>query len=161
MNKDVLESAALFIETEKYDSKTTYKKFKGYGPGVAVINDLIVGVENRDGNAYVRFHQRDTLERIFVRLEARGLYINRSRMDCGSCSEEINGQVFELNSILVEKWKGKAYRLVIQRQRRTDGDLDLWEGEYTYRCILTNDYVSSTREIVEFYNLRSGKNQQV
>lgn len=81
----------LFIETEKHDSKTTYKKFKGYGPGVAVINDLIVGVENPDGNANVRFHQRDTLERIFARLEARGLYINRSRMDCGSCSEEIVG----------------------------------------------------------------------
>ena len=38
-----------------------------------------------------------------------------------------------------------------------DGVLDLWEGEYTYRCILTNDYESSTREIVEFYNLRGGK----
>ncbi len=37
------------------------------------------------------------------------------------------------------------------------GVLDLWEGEYTYRCILTNDYESSTREIVEFYNLRGGK----
>ena len=35
-----------------------------------------------------------------------------------------------------------------------DGVLDLFEGEYTYRCILTNDYESSTREIVEFYNLR-------
>ena len=30
-------------------------------------------------------------------------------------TEEINGIEFELNSILVEKWKGKAYRLVIQR----------------------------------------------
>lgn len=72
-------------------------------------------------------------------------------------TEEINGTVFELNSILVEKWKGKACRLVIQRQRRTDGELDLWEGEYTYRCIMTNDYGSSVREIVEFYNLRGGK----
>ena len=35
--------------------------------------------------------------------------------------------------------------------------MDLWEGEYTYRCILTNDYKSSEREIVEFYNLRGGK----
>ena len=69
----------------------------------------------------------------------------------------VNGIEFELNSILVEKWKGKAYRLVIQRQKRMDGVLDLWEGEYTYRCILTNDYESSTREIVEFYNLRGGK----
>ena len=58
-----------FMETEKYDAKPTYKKFFGYRPGVAVIGDLIVGIE------------------------------------------------FELNSILVEKWKGKAYRLVIQRQK--------------------------------------------
>ena len=46
-----------FIETEKYDAKMTYKKFTGYSPGVAVIGDLIVGIENRDGNANVRFHQ--------------------------------------------------------------------------------------------------------
>ena len=97
-----------FIETEKYDAKPTYKKFSGYRPGVAVIGDLIVGIENSDGN-------------------------------------------------LVEKWRGKAYRLVIQRQKRMDGVQDLWEGEYTYRCILTNDYESSVREIVEFYNLRGGK----
>ena len=70
---------------------------------------------------------------------------------------EINGIEFELNSILVEKWKGKPYRLVIQRQKRTEGDLDIWEGEYRYRCILTNDYKSSARDIVEFYNLRGGK----
>lgn len=72
-------------------------------------------------------------------------------------TEEINGIEFELNSILVEKWKGKAYRLAIQRQKRMDGVQDFWEGEYTYRCILTNDYDSSVREIVEFYNLRGEK----
>jgi hypothetical protein len=33
----------------------------------------------------------------------------------------------------------------------------LWKGEYTYRCILTNDYTSTNCEIVEFYNLRGGK----
>ena len=36
-----------FIEAEKYDAKPTYKKFLGYRPGVAVIGDLIVGIENR------------------------------------------------------------------------------------------------------------------
>ena len=71
--------------------------------------------------------------------------------------EEINGIEHGLNSILTEKWEGKAYRLVIQRQRRVYGILDLWEGEYTYRCILTNDYTSTNREVVEFYNLRGGK----
>ena len=182
-----------FIETEKYDAKMTYKKFTGYSPGVAVIGDLIVGIENRDGNANVRFHQQDTLERIYSNLESENIHIKRSRMDCGSCSreivetvekhselfyiranrcgslydsllalrgwqrEEINGIGYELNSIIVEKWEGKAYRLVIQRERRLEGEQDLWEGEYTYRCILTNDYTSTNREIVEFYNLRGGK----
>ena len=45
-----------FIETEKYDAKPTYKKFLGYRPGVAVIGDLIVGIENSDGNTNVPFH---------------------------------------------------------------------------------------------------------
>ena len=45
-----------FIETEKYDAKPTYKKFSGYRPGVAVICDLIVGIENSDGNTKVPFH---------------------------------------------------------------------------------------------------------
>lgn len=182
-----------FLETEKYDAKPTYKKFTGYSPGVAVIGDLIVGIENRDGNANVRFHQQDTLERFYNRLEERNIHIRRSRMDCGSCSceivetiekhcdhfyiranrcqslyndifalrgwkrEEINRIEYELCSILVEKWEGKTYRLVIERQRRMGKEQDLWEGEYTYRCILTNDYQMSDREVVEFYNLRGGK----
>jgi len=139
----------------------TYKKFTGYSPGVAVIGDLIVGIENRDGNANVRFHQQDTLERIYSNLESENIHIKRSRMDCGSCSreivetvekhselfyiranrcgslydsllallgwqrEQINGIGYELNSIIVEKLEGKAYRLVIQRERRLDGEQDL------------------------------------
>ena len=67
------------------------------------------------------------------------------------------GIEFELASILIEKWKGKAYRLVIQRQKRMDGVQDFWEGEYTYRCVLTNDYESYVRVFVEFCNLRGGK----
>ena len=43
----------------------TYKKYSSYSPGVAVIDDLIVGIENFDGNANVRFNQQDTLECIF------------------------------------------------------------------------------------------------
>ena len=48
-----------FIETEKHDAKPTYKKFLGYSPGVAVINDMVVGIENRDGNTNGRFNQRE------------------------------------------------------------------------------------------------------
>ena len=66
-----------FIETEKYDAKPTYKKFLGYRPGVAVIGDLIVGIENSYGNTNVRFHQKDTLKRFFERFEQNKLIVNR------------------------------------------------------------------------------------
>ena len=56
-----------FIETEKYDAKPTYKKFLGYRPGVAVIGDLIVGIENSNGNTNVRFLQKNTQKRFFER----------------------------------------------------------------------------------------------
>ena len=68
-----------FIETEKYDAKMTYKKFTGYSPGIAVIGNLIVGIENRDGNANVRFHQQDTLERNFSNLEQNDIRISKPR----------------------------------------------------------------------------------
>lgn len=58
----------------------TYKKFTGYSPGIATVGD---------GNTNARFHQEDTLKRIFERLENAGIHINRARMDCGSCSEAI------------------------------------------------------------------------
>ena len=77
------------IATEKYDAQYTYKKFKGYFPGIATVGGLIVGVENRDGNANVRFRQEETLLRIFNRLSERGVTVDRFRADCGSFSEDI------------------------------------------------------------------------
>ena len=79
-----------FIPADKKDAKYSYKKADGYFPGVASIGGLIVGVENRDGNANVRFHQADTLERIFKRLETLAkVRVRNFRADCGSFSEEI------------------------------------------------------------------------
>ena len=52
-----------FLEAEKYDSKRTYKGFDGYSPGVFTIGGLIAYLENRDGNANVRFMQAETHRR--------------------------------------------------------------------------------------------------
>ena len=72
-----------FIPAEKYDALYSYKKARGYFPGVATIGGLIVGIENRDGNANVKFHQSDTLSRFFTRLEKRNIKIANFRADCG------------------------------------------------------------------------------
>jgi hypothetical protein len=74
---------------DKWDAKKTYKKNKGYFPGIATIGNKIVGIENRDGNANVKFKQEDTLERFYTLLKSEGIRVNRSRMDAGSYSKKI------------------------------------------------------------------------
>jgi len=68
----------------KFYSKRTYKKNKGYFPGVATIGNHIVYIENRDGNANVKFKQAQTLENAYGVLKSQNIGINRSRMDAGS-----------------------------------------------------------------------------
>lgn len=93
--KYVLDFDHKFIEAEKYDARFSFKGFRGYSPGVAVLTDMctgddvVVGVENRDGNANVKFHQSETLGRVFDRLENHGLWATAVRCDCGSYSREI------------------------------------------------------------------------
>lgn len=47
----------------------------------------------------------------------------------------------------------RRYRLVVQRTLVPDKQSTLFNS-YVYRCILTNDWESSEREVVEFYNQR-------
>lgn len=186
-----------FIAADKKDAKYSYKKADGYFPGVASVGGLIVGVENRDGNANVKFHQADTLERIFKRLEEQSMVMVRNfRADCGSFSEEIlrmvaahcehfyvranncqsrrtefmehmdwtevaiNGQKcgvtsFNFDSLLPEM----NLRLVVQRTLITEENPEaesegLFGTEYIYRCIVTNDWSNSERDIILYYNKR-------
>lgn len=49
-----------YLESETWEALPTYKGFRGYGPGCAVLTDTrtgmstIAGIENRDGNTPVR-----------------------------------------------------------------------------------------------------------
>ena len=63
---------------------------EGYFPGVATVGGLIVGIENRDANTNVKFHQEDILHRIIGRLENESRVVIRNFIaDCGSYSEAI------------------------------------------------------------------------
>ncbi len=176
----------------KWDAKKTYKKNKGYFPGIATIGNKIVGIENRDGNANVKFKQEDTLERFYTLLESEDITVNRSRMDAGSYSKriidvvdnhsklfyiranksvclfeqinnipdwetiEINFKNYETASIPFNQfYEDRNYRLVIMREKSSDNQLDIFtQDTYIYRSILTNDYESTEKEIIEYYNAR-------
>ena len=104
------------IATEKYDTKNTYKKVKGYCPGVATIGNKIVYIENRDGNANVKFEQAATLTRAYTVLATNGIKINRSRMDAGSYAKEII-DVVSKNSISFYIRANKCEDLLLQISR--------------------------------------------
>lgn len=180
------------IATEKYDTKRTYKQYNGYFPGVATIGNKIVYIENRDGNAHVKFEQESTLSRAFDLLNENGIKINRSRMDAGSYSKEIikvvasNSKLFYIRAnksvallrqiTEIKKWKTveinykiyevasisftqffeeENYRLVIMREKSNDIQIDAFTGDtFIYRSILTNDWQSTEKETIEYYNQR-------
>ncbi len=77
------------LKTEKSDTKNTYKKVKGYFPGMATIAGNPVYFENRDGNMNVKTNQEEVLERAYKILNDNDININRSRMDAGSYTRKI------------------------------------------------------------------------
>ena len=87
------------IAHEKFDAKKSYKMDTGYFPGIASIGNKIVYIENRDGNANVKTAQAETLKRSFKILNNNKLYVNRSRMDAGSYSEDIVKVVDEYSQL--------------------------------------------------------------
>ena len=84
-----------FLASETWDALPTYKGHDGYSPACAVLTslkenlDVIAGIENRDGNATVKFHQEDTLMRILLNIIEQGIRIRYARVDCGSYSKEV------------------------------------------------------------------------
>lgn len=180
------------LANNKYDAKKTFKKNKGYLPGIATINDKIVYIENRDGNANVKFKQADTLKRAYELLFSENIIINRSRMDAGSYSKEIvdvvdkfsksfyirankscsifeqiseitNWQTVEINYVKYEVasisfkqfYADRNYRLVVMRKTTDNQQFDLFtKDNLEYRTILTNDIVSTEKEVIEYYNQR-------
>jgi len=180
------------LVNNKYDAKRTYKKNKGYFPGIATIGNKIVYVENRAGNANVKIGQAETLTRAYELLLSEGIKINRSRMDAGSYSKdiinivdknsklfyiranksvglfksikqisnwekvEINFKEYEVASIkFMQFYENRNYRLVIMREKTDEAQLDLFTNDnFKYRSILTNDWESTEKAVIEYYNQR-------
>ena len=111
-----------FGKAEKWDAKWTYKGMRGYSPGIAILTDVItgdeviVGVENRDGNTPVKFRQQDTLLRIIFNLAEQGIRIRYARMDCGSYSREVVRLLLEhCRHILIRAEMSAALREELER----------------------------------------------
>ena len=65
-NELILDYDNTIIFNEKSDSKMTYKRNRGYQPGVCTVNEeQILYIENRNGHSDAKSFQADTLKRMF------------------------------------------------------------------------------------------------
>jgi hypothetical protein len=70
-------------------------------------------------------------------------------------SVEINFKNYEVVTIkFTQFFENKGYRLVVMREKNDNPQLDLFDGNFIYRCILTNDWESTEKEVIEYYNAR-------
>lgn len=198
----ILDYDNTLIFSKKSDVKMTYKKQFGYAPGVGIIGDNVVYVENRNGNSDAQTLQQDTLERMFKVLEKEGIKPDIFRADGASYQLSTIAMIDKYADKLfvrarmsqalfraienVENWtevafeghtvlRGstiftpfertakrnneehllKSYRLVISKEKRNDGQINLFTGEaFNYHAILTNNFEMSVDEVVCFYNQR-------
>lgn len=196
------------IFNNKADAANTYKKQHGYCPGVGIIGNNVVYVENRNGNSNPETHQEETLKRMFEVLEENHIHIGAFRADGASYTLDaiteivkhvdkfyIRARLYDTIAELlpeIKEWKQVKigdkivyrssimftpfektakrtsrknlegqYRLVITKELRDDGQINLFTGEaYNYRCIITNDYKMTDDEVVCFYNQRGTKERE-
>lgn len=114
-----------FLESETWDSLPTYKGFDSYSPGCAILTDVktahsaISGIENRDGNTPVKFHQADTLERILLNIIEQGMRIRNARVDCGSYTKDVVRLLLQhCEHIFVKAEMCRSLREKLQNPRR-------------------------------------------
>jgi len=204
---NILDYDNTFIFTNKADAKQTYIKGKGYCPGVGIIGNHVVYIENRNGNCAPHTLQNETIERMFKILNKHNIKVDVFRADSASYQFStiltINKHVNKfyiraklntavLNAIsTIDEWKEvevngkimfrgstgfipfkqaaratkqkellKEYRLVVTKEKRKDGQTNIFTNEaYNYYPILTNDFDKTEDQIVSFYNQR-GKQEK-
>ena len=100
-------------------------------------------------------------EKFYIRAERCESLYGKVTRQTGWTETEIGLQKCELQAFPFDGFDGIGHlRSVVQRQRIKKGEeLDLFDGEYTYRSILTSDWDMDDEGIVLRYNDRGGSEQ--
>jgi len=122
-------------------------------------NDIQIHRSRMDAGSY----SKDIIEVVAANSELFYIRANKSAELTRQITEintwqtiEINYKLYEVASIpFTQFFEQKNYRLVIMREKGKSNQIDLFTGDnLIYRSILTNDWESSEKEVIEFYNQR-------
>lgn len=95
-------------------------------------------------------------EFIYIRAERCASLYEKVKKRTDWETVEINNETYQVRSFPFDSFEGvEHYRLVVQRQKKKSNEqLDLFDGEYTYRCILTNNWNMEDEQVIRYYNER-------
>lgn len=122
-------------------------------------NDIKIHRSRMDAGSY----SKDIIEVVAENSELFYIRANKSAQLTRQITEiskwqtvEINYKQYEVASIpFTQFFKQKKYRLVVMREKGKTNQIDLFTGDnLIYRSILTNDWESSEKQVIEFYNQR-------
>lgn len=125
------------LYTNKSDSKSTYKKAYGYAPGVGIIGDKVVFVENRNGNSAAKDLQFQTLIRMFSELEKQQIKIDAFRADAASYQANVIDFITKkTNRFFIRATMNHALADSINKIEKWDkienGSEIIWRGEVKF-----------------------------
>ena len=86
---NILDYDNVIIFNNKYDSSWTYKKEKGYQPGVSFIGKAPVYIEGRSGKSPAVYRIEDTLERTLELLKENDIKVKYFRSDAAAYKKSV------------------------------------------------------------------------
>lgn len=84
-----LDYDTMIVPTEKFDSRTTYEMYRGYNPGIGLINKIPVYIHGRNGNTSPAYEVKSTLEKTIGNLRKHKIKVKRARMDAASYQKDV------------------------------------------------------------------------
>lgn len=126
------------------DNQITIGRFRA--DSASYQKEVVKLVENNSGSFYIRAKRSAAMEQQVGALPEGGWKQIRLGMQTMEVAEIDDWLPFDGDT---------AYRLVVSRIKRSDGQGNLFSGgAYTWRAILTNDTQTSPEQIIAFYNKR-------
>lgn len=157
-----LDMDATIIATEVRDAKKTYKKFRGFSPMVACIDDMPVYIEMRNGNVSPSARIFDCMESCIQNLKKHNISIGRVRMDAGGYNVKALDFLHREN---IKFCVGASQRPVMMKtisehtewsQIRIDTSWHVWDCE----CANINYQISSSQNTYRLMVLRVPKDRR-
>lgn len=155
----------VIIENEKQDSTWTYKKNKGYQPGVAFIGQTPVYIEGRSGNSPAAYRISESLDICLRLLKSKKIPFKYFRSDSAACQHEVvelmdaNKIEFFIRADSTKQLREEA-ELITDWERFSLGDSSFYEiGEMPYKPFKRKHYYEPTtyRAIVKRITNSEGK----